>query len=86
MPKTALDLSGRVFGRLTVLELAEKIHRPRSTGYYYRYRCRCQCGNLHVAEARALKEGTIRSCGCWSRVSIGSNYTVSDHMIDADFD
>lgn len=52
------DLSGRKFGRLTVIEpiIVEK----RLAGY----RCRCDCGKEVVAKGYYLKCGNMKSCGC----------------------
>lgn len=52
------DLTGRVFGSLTVLHPAESL-KGRT-----RWVCRCICGNLHTASSHALKAGKIKSCGC----------------------
>jgi len=52
-----IDLTGRVFDRLTVIELDE-----RSANSYWR--CRCSCGVEKPVKGNHLREGTIRSCGC----------------------
>lgn len=56
--RTADDLSGKVFGRLTVLERAEN-----KRGLVV-WKCRCSCGNLINATAHDLKMGLKKSCGC----------------------
>lgn len=56
--KTRGDLSGRVFGRLTV---------ERQDGMKGRDRlwlCRCSCGNSHRAITATLTRGHVQSCGC----------------------
>ena len=53
------NLSGKRFGRLTVLKISGN---DKSGGL--RYSCICDCGNLHVANARNLRKGEVRSCGC----------------------
>ena len=53
MPKF-IDLTGCVFGRLTVVE-----YLGRS-----RYRCACSCGKAREAQATHLRSGGIHSCGC----------------------
>jgi len=59
----ALDLTGKVFGRLTVL------HRARSvktrTGGYTMWRCRCVDGNCTDVRTQHLTSGRIVSCGCY---------------------
>lgn len=56
--KTMLNLTGREFGRLTVL------------GYVGRkkWRCRCQCGNTNDILGNSLtRENGTQSCGCLFR-------------------
>ena len=54
------DLTGKTFGRLTVIRFAEaKNHRA----YWH---CRCSCGNEKVALSKTLCNGMTRSCGCLS--------------------
>ena len=51
------DLTGKVFGRLTVLRLDPKKHR-RS------WMCICSCGNEKTAAQGDLCRGDATSCGC----------------------
>lgn len=61
MAKTsALDLAGKTFGRLTVLE---RIY-PNTPANKVRWRCECSCGNFTIAVAGAIKGGHTVSCGC----------------------
>lgn len=62
MPKRAAeDLTGRRFGRLTVIrQLENKNHRTR-------WLCRCDCGNEKEVASRDLKAGKVKSCGCLRR-------------------
>lgn len=55
------DLSGRRFGRFTVLKKSESRKQRR---YWL---CRCDCGVIKYADASNLKLGTTKSCGCWKR-------------------
>jgi hypothetical protein len=59
--KKAINLVGRVFGRLTVLARAGSTDRapPRPL-----WRCRCACGEETVVLAESLRAGRTRSCGC----------------------
>lgn len=59
--RTAKDLSGQRFGRLTVIRRAE--------GEYPRpyYECICDCGNKIVVEGKRLTSSNTRSCGCLHR-------------------
>lgn len=54
------DLTGQKFGRLTVFEKTDKKDYLGTAIY----KCRCDCGNLTEVNARALKIGNTRSCGC----------------------
>lgn len=56
------DLTGSIFGLLTVLELAGRDKHGRA-----RWRCRCECGEEAIAEAYNLKSGNTTSCGCFHR-------------------
>ena len=58
------DLTGRVFGRLTVLYRAENYISP-TTGYpHTRWHCRCECGNEVDVISSNLRSGKSKSCGC----------------------
>ena len=53
-----IDLTGKKFGRLTVLEKLNK----RGNEWYWK--CQCDCGNIKEVRGVCLREGTIKSCGC----------------------
>lgn len=52
------DLTGRVFGRLTVAAFLER--RNRTT----RWLCRCECGGETQSTSSNLTGGHVTSCGC----------------------
>ena len=54
-----VDLTGRVFGRLTVLKLLSAIDGR------LRWECKCSCGANHTATSGALTSGRVQSCGCY---------------------
>lgn len=56
------DLTGRRFGRLTVVGEAEKT----KNGKRY-WLCRCDCGRECWVEGYHLKSGHTKSCGCYRR-------------------
>lgn len=60
--KIKLDLTGQKFGRLMVIEKAEK--PPHSRDRHSYWLCRCECGNISRVAADKLKNGSTRSCGC----------------------
>jgi hypothetical protein len=54
-----VDLTGRVFGRLTVLK------RVKTAKYgHTMWACVCDCGVAKVIDADSLKRGITKSCGC----------------------
>lgn len=61
MPRTskALDIVGRVYGRLTVTAR----HGSDGEGHV-RWLCACTCGNSVAVLGRNLTRGRTRSCGC----------------------
>lgn len=56
-----LDLAGKKFGRLTVVERADVSHG------HVRWHCLCECGNKKIVAGVSLKKGTTASCGCIRR-------------------
>lgn len=56
------DLTGRRFGRLTVIELDKYETKNHST----RWKCICDCGKEKSVLAGCLKSGNTTSCGCYS--------------------
>lgn len=65
MVKVREDLTGKVFGRLTVIEQAEDYVFP-SGKRQARWLCRCSCGDPDtvIVSGHSLKLGTTLSCGC----------------------
>lgn len=59
MLTTVKDLTGQVFGKLTVLERAP---RPGSKRAFWL--CRCVCGQQTVKMGKYLLSGDTSSCGC----------------------
>lgn len=56
-----VDLSGMVFGSLTVIERVPKPEHLRTRGTYYK--CKCECGRETVVISWSLVSGTTKSCG-----------------------
>src|ERR1700744_6788606 len=54
------DLTGRVFGRLTVIGRGQSDSRRHA-----RWICKCECGKETLSYTLALKAGTSTSCGCY---------------------
>ena len=57
--KGKLEIIGKKFGNLTVLEFD---HKDRH--YHRYYKCVCDCGNETVVNESNLKRGLSKSCGC----------------------
>lgn len=55
------DLTGFKFHHLTVLE------RAPNRGHFTCWLCRCDCGKVKAVEARYLKSGATKSCGCYRK-------------------
>lgn len=71
MSATLIDLTGRRFGRLTVIERSgsayvgyDRQHRPL-------WRCQCDCGTECIVMGQNLTQGQTRSCGCLRRENRG---------------
>jgi hypothetical protein len=64
------DLSGRQFGRLTVLSRDWNAKTKR-----IRYICQCKCGAIISVQENHLVEGKIQSCGCLT--SSGEEYIAT---------
>jgi hypothetical protein len=54
------DLTGKKFGRLTVMSVANKKYKDRGVIW----NCLCDCGNKVKVRERHLIDGGTRSCGC----------------------
>ena len=57
------DLTGKKYNMLTVVERAENSKSGRA-----RWRCLCDCGNYTVVTSSNLKNGSVKSCGCKTRL------------------
>jgi hypothetical protein len=54
-----IDLSGQIFGRLTVLKIDNSIAQKPIY-----WKCRCSCGNIATIRGSRLTSGITQSCGC----------------------
>lgn len=73
------DLSGRRFGKLTVIDRAENV------GNKIAWNCICDCGNHAVVISNSLKTGNTKSCGCLAKKHGGAHtrlYIVWQRMMD----
>ena len=80
----AENLSGRVFGRLTVIQRdydKEKSMVTRGSTYW---KCKCNCGNETTVSRNSLLNGTTISCGCYRKEKSAQHlaYLASNNYID----
>lgn len=57
------DLTGKKFGRLTVISRMKDIN-PTQTKQATHWLCECDCGQQTVVQAKNLKTKNSQSCGC----------------------
>lgn len=60
--ESVIDLTGKEFGRLTVLERADTTKDNQ-----IRWKCQCQCGKEKLIRGSGLRCGRTLSCGCLNR-------------------
>ena len=61
-----IDMSGKKFGRLTVIKRDSE--NPKRRGLWI---CRCECGNTCTVEGTNLRKQHTQSCGCLQRERTG---------------
>ncbi len=66
-----IDLTGRRFGHLTVVEIFD-----RASSRQIIWRCICDCGQTHDVVSQVLRSGKSRSCGCATSIFISDQQTV----------
>lgn len=74
-----VDLTGKKFGRLLVLNLYSK-------GKKTIWNCVCDCGNNHTVDGQYLKNGKSISCGCYRSEITTKRKTIhglTDHRLYA---
>ena len=71
MVKTKQDLTGKIFGRLTVIEQAED-YIDSNNKHYAKWLCKCECSKSKVVMQKDLLSGRTQSCGCYNREVLNS--------------
>ncbi len=56
-----IDLRGKRFGLLTVVERVELDESGNGLGVW---KCQCDCGNIKFVQGYSLRKGMVTSCGC----------------------
>lgn len=55
-----IDMTGQIYGKLTVLERAENDKFGKA-----QWLCQCECGNKKIINGASLRKGLTTSCGCY---------------------
>lgn len=66
------DLTGKHFGRLTVLE--RDGGKDSKSGAFWI--CECECGKIKSIAAKALKSGATQSCGCLNKEVLSAQKNI----------
>ncbi len=70
--KNTVDLTGKVFGRLTVLSF--DCVRKVGVGTALYWKCRCECGVEKSINGSSLKSGKVISCGCYNKEATSKRF------------
>lgn len=70
------DLTGQVFGRLTVIGPAEDRILPNGH-WASRWNCQCECGKQVVVSTSDLNGGRVKSCGGSHARRLGNEYDLT---------
>ena len=71
-----IDLSGRRFGKLTVLHRVEDYVSPTNGKRRGRWLCQCDCGKQITTVTSYLTSGNTNSCGCYKRERASQTHFV----------
>lgn len=67
-----IDLTGKRFGKLTVIKRAENAENGFS-----RWECQCDCGNKKIVRGNDLRSGSVKSCGCLRKTPFNTKHRES---------
>src|SRR5579864_1581847 len=76
--KLKKDLTGKKFGKLTVLK------RANNHKIYIMWYCECECGNKKEIYSTHLLRGNIKRCGCLYQIT-PNNFTVCGEFTGSHF-
>lgn len=65
------NLEGHSFHYLTVIK-----DIGRTNNGTIIYQCICKCGNITKANANSLRQGIIKSCGCWAKENARNKFST----------
>ena len=75
-----IDLTGKRFGRLTVIHRCEN----KNGGRFPAWTCKCDCGKIVDVLGCNLRTGNTQSCGCYNAELIKASHTthgLSNHPL-----
>ena len=72
IPHNFTDLTGRTFGKLTILSRAEN-YISKSGKKYSMWLCLCECGKTKTVRGCNLTSGKVKDCGCQKENKIIEN-------------
>ena len=84
MGRSVIDLTGKKFGKLTVIKKADDVILP-SGNRKHMWECKCECGNIENISGVNLRNGKITSCGCDKEINKKIKHTMSEKEKE-DFD
>lgn len=58
------DLTGRKYGKLTVIERGRNVYYGKDAEEFPAWVCECECGRIKLVPGHALRAGQVKSCGC----------------------
>lgn len=73
-----IDLTGKTYGRLTVLKISHR--NPKC--HCFVWLCRCSCGTVKPILGNALHCGTTTSCGCYQKEVTAINKRKHGHCVN----
>ena len=71
MYRSAIDLTGQKFGRLTAIEPTKK-----RSGHCVVWRCSCDCGKIAEISSNSLRTGNTKSCGCLQKEIVAKHFAT----------
>lgn len=85
VPHNFTDLTGKNFGKLTVISREEN-YVSKSGKKYSMWLCQCECGNTKIGRGNKLTSGKLTDCGCQKENRLKEKYKrlydITGHKIN----
>lgn len=65
-----IDLTGKRYGKLTVIKRAEQNHVSPCGTVSVVWVCQCDCGNIVLVLGKNLRSGKSTNCGCIRKINL----------------